>query len=445
MQCVKRQSITGSLISFSIPLILSAVLQQLYAWADAFIVGNFVGEVALASVGSTTSVVNLFITVITGFTLGLSIISAKRYGEGNTGEVRAILSTFSLLLGAVFLFLAFLGFSLSHGILSFMDTAPEAIDGANGYLRIIFIGIPFLAVYNAYSASLRSIGDSRAPFYAVLISSILNVVLDIIFVAFFNTGIAGAAWATVISQAAMTFFIIIYTVRKHSELRFSLNSHAFDRMALRDGCRFGFPPMIQSSVTAAGSLILQSFMNSFGLATVTAITTAYRIDTIIMVPIINLGSAISTFTAQAEGRKDRNHAIKVYHSGLLLMLAVSFILTALVIPTGGSLIRLFGAGDEAVSIGDGFFRRIALFYFVFGLSMAVRGYVEGLGDVVYSSFAGIFSLAVRIALSYAMKPFFGNMTIAYAEMAAWLFMLLLYYLRVVAKGYNRQKQDALYL
>ena len=248
--------------------------------------------------------------------------------------------------------------------------------------------------------------------------------------AFFRWGVQGAASATAISQGAMTVFLIVYATRKHTLLCFQLHWYPLNLSLLRQGVRFGLPPMIQSSISACGSLILQNFMNGFGTQTVAAITTAYRIDTIVLLPIINLGSGISTFTAQSYGAGEAKKAKKTLFVGLILMAAVSLLLTGLVIPTGGRLIALFGASEEAVGIGQNFFQRIACFYIIYGLATAVRGYLEGLGDMVYSSAAGILSLLFRITTSYGLVSLFGNMIIAYAEGFSWGVLLLLYLLRL---------------
>lgn len=426
------KSIALSLVAFSLPLILSGVLQQLYSWADAFIVGNTEGSAALAAIGSTTAIINFFVNAITGFTLGLSILFAQRYGSGNRSDIRKLLSSFLVILGLVFLILAVLGFLFTGNILRLLDTTPDTFDKAYDYLRIIFIGIPFLAVYNVYAAALRALGNSRAPFYGVLISSVSNVILDIIAVVFLGMSVKGAAIATIISQIAMTIFIVIYSSRKYEELRFAKPD--FQKAAIMEGVKFGCPPMIQSTVSSAGGLVLQNFMNGFGTATVAAITTAYRVDSIILLPIINLGAGISTFTAQSFGARNDERTKRTFFSGLMLMAAVSLLLSLVVIPAGGFLIALFGAGDEAVAIGDAFFRRIASFYVIFGLATAIRGYIEGIGDVVYSSIAGILSLLCRIVLSYVLEPYFGNMVIAYAEMLSWILLLLLYLVRAVYKS-----------
>lgn len=232
----------AQLIRFSLPLILSGVLQQLYNWADAFIVGNVEGELALAAVGSTTTTINFYVMAITGFTLGLSILFAQRFGSGQTQDIPKILSSFCLLLGIVFLALAGAGILLTNPLLRLLRTTEDTFALAADYLRIVLMGIPFLAVYNVYSAALRGIGDSKAPFYAVLVSSITNVALDILFVALFRWNVAGAALATVVSQAAMTLFLILYSVRKHPLLRFYPGRATISWSILRQGVQFGLPP-----------------------------------------------------------------------------------------------------------------------------------------------------------------------------------------------------------
>ena len=322
--------------------------------------------------------------------------------------------------------------------MALLHTPSDTIGLAGSYIRIIFLGLPFLAVYNVYTATLRGLGDSRIPFLSILLSSIVNVLLDILFVAVFRWGVQGAATATVLSQATMTVFIVIYGTRKYRWLKSGYRKENFCASIVREGVRFGLPPMLQSSISSLGGLVLQDFMNRFGTDTVTAITTAYRIDTLVMLPIVNLGSGISTITAHSHGAGNEVRTRKTLTAGTILTLVVSLLLTGIVIPTGGKIIALFGAGATAVMIGSAFFQRIACFYPIFGLTTAFRGYLEGRGDLVYSSIAGMVSLAVRILASYAMAPYFGNMSIAYAEMLSWVWLLVMYLLRFMKMKKARQ-------
>ena len=411
-----------TLLAFTIPLILSGLFQQVFNWVDAFIVGNVEGELALAGIGATTSIYNLFVTVITGFTSGLSVLTAQQFGMGKEKEIGAILSAYTILLGLCFSAVSIAGALLTSRILLLLDTPANIFDSAEGYLKILFAGIPFLAVYNTFSSVLRGIGDSRAPFFAVLVSSGANVVLDLIFVAGLGYGAQGAAAATVIAQAAMTVFVVGYGMKKYPILRrgFSKNQKAG---ILRRGAAFGLPPAVQSGASSIGNVFLQRFMNGFGEQTVAAITTAYRVDTVIFLPIINFGSGIATMVAQKTGAGDRQGAEGMFRVGCGMMAAISLSLTVLVLFAGEHLIAMFGLTPESVEIGKNFFFSIAGFYFVYGFCMAVRGYLEGTGDMLFSGAAGIAALLVRIACSYGFRGLFGNMVVAYAEAFSWIFLL----------------------
>lgn len=427
------ENIAITLIRFCVPLILSSILQQLYNWVDAFIVGNAAGEKALASIGSTGTIIDLFLNTITGFTLGLCILFAQKYGAGKKAHISSILSVFSVILGGVFLLISIIGIIGAYPLLRIMNTTQDTIYMAKDYLQIILIGIPFLAVYNVYASALRGIGNSRAPFVSVLFSSVVNVILDLVFVIVWHWGVVGAAIATVISQAFMTIFIILYSVKKHSCLRFSVRKWTLDYSVLKEGLHLGIPPMIQSSITSLGGLILQNFMNGFGTQTVAAITTAYRVDTMVLLPIVNLGSGISTIVAQNFGAGRKRQIPKIVCVGTAMMICVSLLLTLLIVETGGYLIAMFGVSPEVTEIGKNYFQTIAVFYAIFGIAASVRGYIEGIGDILFSSIAGVISLISRIIFSYAFVGLCGNMIIAYAEAGSWGVLLLLYTFHILLK------------
>ena len=209
------------MIVFSVPLILSGLLQQLFNWVDALIVGNVIGETALAGVGATSSLYNLLVTVIVAFTSGLSVLFAQQFGEGKSRESTKVLASYTVILTSLFVVISVFGIICTVPILKLIDTPQTLFLDAKEYLCVIFAGIPFLAIYNVYSAALRGMGNSRVPFIAVLISSITNAVLDVIFIVFCGAGVAGTAFATVLSQFAMTVYIVAYTIRKYPALRFS--------------------------------------------------------------------------------------------------------------------------------------------------------------------------------------------------------------------------------
>lgn len=423
------KQILGKLIAFSIPLILSGLLQQLFNWVDALIVGNIIGEHALAGIGTTASLYNLFITALVGFTSGLSVLFAQQFGEGRHEENAKLLASYSIILTFLFSVIAVTGMFFTVPILRLMNTPQLLFDYAKDYLLVVFMGIPFLAVYNTYSAALRGMGNSKVPFAAVLISSVTNVVLDYVFIAFFHMGVLGAAAATVISQIAMTVYIVLYTVTKYSELRFSPFNMRQHRSAVKKGAEFSTPPAVQSSVSSVGNLLLQKFMNGLGEQTVAAITTAYRVDSVLLMPIINFSTAISTLVAQETGAGNKETAKKIFRLGAIFMVVLSLVLTVVLIIAGEMLLSIFGLTAESVLIGKRFFRTIAVFYIIYGISMSIKGYLEGTSDMLFSGITGICALGVRVVCSYLFEDIWGNMVVAYAEAFSWIFLLIVFLMR----------------
>lgn len=433
-------SLAGILVRFSIPLVLSGLLQQLYAWADAFIVGNVEGERALAAIGATTALSNLFVLVITGITLGPALLAARLWGQERREELRPVLSTFVVVLGAAFVVIGLGGSAVVRPVLAAINT-PE-LEQASRYLGIVLLGLPFVAVYNVYAAVLRGMGDSRAPLLAVLVASVVNVGLDLVLVAGLEMGVAGAAAATVAAQGMMMVFIILYTVCRSPALRFRPGRGCVDRAKLREGLALGVPSALQSSINSLGGVALQDFMNGFGTQTVAAITTAYRVDTVLLLPIINLSSGISTVAAQNMGASQPSRARETLRVGSIIMAVTSLVLTGVVLLVGGPVIALFGVTEQAAAQGGEFFANIAGFYLIYGLAMSLRGFLEGLGDVLYSSLAGIGALGLRIVLSYALAPWAGWRIIAWAEAVSWTVMLVLYWARYLTKGRRLTRDPA---
>ena len=431
-----RFSLALEMFRFSMPLILSGVLQQLYSWADAFIIGHAEGEMQLAAVGATTSLSGFLSNTILGLTLGLSIMAAQHVGAERRERLRDILSTFLPLLMTVYMLVALSMFFFLEPVLALMDTPPEIFHDALSYLRIILLGVPFLAVYNLYAALLRALGNTKAAFYAVLLSSCMNVALDILFVAVLPFGVSGAALATVISQAGMTLFIVRYAARKNPDVLIPASFAWFSRRVFFEGMRFAAPPALKNSITSFGHLALQGFMNSFGATTVLAVTTAYRVDCITLLPIINLGAAISIIAAQARGAQDGNEVRDCLKSGIVLMLLISGLLAAAMFAFGAWFVGLFGVTGDALEQGRVFFQDLSIFYPIFGISIVLQSLLEGVGDISFCSVVGVASLALRIALSYALRPIFAERTIAIAEGIVWVTTLLVFSLRMVLRKEN---------
>ena len=425
------------------PLILSGILQQLYSWADAFIVGHAEGELQLAAVGATSAISVFLINTILGFTTGLSIMGAQYFGRKDTHKLRQILFGFLPVLLGVYTLLSLAAILFAKPALHAMNTPDEIFAYSLSYLQIVLIGVPFLACYNLFAALLRAAGNTKAAFYAVLLSSAMNVLFDILFIVVLPFGVAGAAAATVLSQMAMTVFIVIYSARKYPYLSLGKADACFDRAVLKEGLSFSVPPTIQNSVTSFGNLVLQNFMNSFGAVTVLAITTAYRVDSIMLLPIINLGAAISSMVARAKGAQDDQKIRSCFRTGLGMMVTVAGVLSVVMFLFGAKFVSIFGVTGEALEIGRVFFRDLSIFYTLFGIAIVLRSVLEGVGDITCCSLIGIATLGVRILFSYILRPFFAGRTIAFAEGIAWIIMLLTLALRIWYKHRQQKNRPAM--
>lgn len=437
--------ISSVLISFTMPLILSGILQQMYSWADAFIVGNVEGETALGGIGAVNAIGNLFIMIIMGLTTGLSVLAARQFGMGRKDDLRAILSTFSIVLTLIFILICGLCIPFVSQIVQLLDTPTVLFATARTYLLIVLAGFPFLALYNIFAAVLRGAGDSKAALWAVAVSSLVNVVLDLVLVAAFRFGVAGAAFATSLSQMAMAVFMAWYAFSRYPYLRFIKRNPLINREIFIEGMKLSIPPAIQSAIHCGGNLILQRFMNGFGEQTVAAITTAYRVDSVILLPVIQFGSGCSAVTAQNLGAGKDERARQVLKTGVVLNAILSLCLTGVVLLFGRSLISMFGLEADSAAIGSLFFSTIASFYVVFGMVMACRGFLEGSSDMTIASSIAIIGLLVRIASSYGLVKLFGRMVIAWAEAICWCVQLFLFAWRALMVSRRMKKESYVHL
>lgn len=420
-------NVSKTLLYFTVPLIISGLLQQLYQIADSVIVGNFIGEDALAAVGASSPVLNVFIFVVTGLVSGYTILLSQYYGAKEYERISRLSSTFILFIMSIASILSILGLVFNGSILELLGTPEVIVKPSKEYLAIVFIGVPFTVLYNLLSSVLRAIGDSKTPLYGIVISSVINIVLDLIFVNVFFWGVKGAAVATVIAQVFSSGYLLVYIYRKHPMFRISLKRNMIDISEFYESIRLGMPRVIQSSIGSVGSLLLQNIMNSFGVDVVTAITTAYKIDTLTILPLINISVAISIFVGQNVGAGDMARAKEGLKKGIIITLFVAVAITTVVVTGGEVFMKSFGVSDKVAGLGKRFFRTCAVFYPILGLQSAYSAFLQGNRDVTFTSVINIMSLAIRVILSYALGGIIGFDIIAASEMVSWVFGALLSY------------------
>ncbi|MGI6566243.1 MAG: MATE family efflux transporter [Limnochordia bacterium] len=415
-----RGNVLTALVRFTVPLILSGLLQQVYYITDSIIVGNYVGELGLAAVGVSSPVFYVFIYIISGLVSGYTILISHYYGARDDDKVSKLTNTFALFSVVSACIVSAAGWLVKDSILVMLNTPGEVLQAGSEYLAIAFVGVPFIALYNLFGSMLRAIGDSKTPLYGIVLSSVANIILDLVLINVFGLGIKGAAIATVAAQMAAGAYLGVYIHRRHPMFRISLRRSQRDILLFYDSLKLGVPQVIQSSITSVGHLLLQNVMNSFGVDVVTAITTAYKIDSLTLLPLVNISAAISIFAGQNVGANNPARAQEGLKTGVILSAAFAVLVTFFVVSFGEALIKVFGVSDGVAAIGGRFFRTCAVFYPVFGVQNAYIGFLQGNKDVVFASACSIIALSVRVLLSYGLSSALGSDVIAVSEICSWV-------------------------
>ena len=426
-----------TLLLFTMPLILTGLLQQLYYITDSIIVGNFIGEAALAAIGASSPVLNIFIFIVTSLVSGYTILISQYYGAKEYKKISKLSNTFFIFIMIAACIISMLGFVFKENILTLLHTPTEILQPSSEYLAIVFIGVPFLVLYNLFSSMLRGIGDSKTPLNAIILSSIINIVLDLAFVNLFLWDIKGVAIATVIAQIISCGYLLFYIHKKHPMFRICLQKSLMDIDLFFDSMKLSTPAVIQSSFGSVGSLLLQNIMNSFGVDVVTAITTAYKIDTLTILPIINVSVAISIFVGQNVGANNMERAKEGLKKGIYIILIVAAVITPIVVLAGTGLMKIFGVTDAVAAIGQRFFRICAIFYPVYGLQIAYAAFLQGNKDVIFTSANNILALAIRVLLSYTLAAKLGSDVIAISEMCSWVFGAVICFARYKSNRWQK--------
>ncbi len=371
---------TKAIITFAIPMLIGNVFQQFYTMVDSIVVGNFVGTAALAAVGTAFPVIFMMISLVMGLTMGTTVLVAQYFGAKDFVKVRATVDTGYITLFWAGLFMSILGVLLTDTILHALNVPADVFRDASVYLKIIFGGLLSMFGYNAISAILRGLGDSKTPLYLLVVASLLNVALDLVFVVGFGWGVAGVAWATIISQGTSFAGGIVYLNARNKLVRLSIRELKFDKTLFGHSLRIGLPTGVQQTMVSLGMMALSRIVNGFGTATIAAYSAASRLDSFASMPAMNLGQAISTFTGQNMGAGRTDRVRRGHLSATLAGGAISVIVGATVILFGEALMGMFTRDAEVMAIGAGYLRIVGLTYVLFSTMFINNGVMRGAGD-----------------------------------------------------------------
>lgn len=373
-------SIIHHLVAFAAPLLVGNIFQQLYNTVDTWVVGKYVSNEAFSAVGTVGPIINMLIGFFLGLSSGAGVVISQYYGAAKTEEVRKTVHTsimMTIILGLIF---TGLGIALIPGMLALMNTPAEVIPESTAYLTIYFSGVLGLMLYNIGSGILRAVGDSTRPFYYLVVSAVINTVLDLIFVLRFDMGVAGVAWATIIAQGISALLTLITLLRSDSCIRLSLRALRIHFDMLKKIIRVGIPAALQMAVTSFSNVFVQSYINYFGADCMSGWTAYGKIDTLLMLPMQSLALAATTFVGQNLGMGKVDRAKRGVRIALALSLVTAVVLMIPVMVFAPSLVAFFNEKATVIEYGTMFLRYISPFYVLCCFNQIYSGALRGAGN-----------------------------------------------------------------
>lgn len=426
-----------AIVGFTIPVLIGNIFQQFYSMVDTIIVGKFVGTKALAAVGSVGTINFLIIGFMLGLTAGFTVLTAQRYGAGDMKNMRRTVGSaavLSLMVTVVMTMISMLGM---HGLLKFMHTPEDIFADAYQYIMIICGGIFATVLYNLLASVLRALGNSQVPLYFLILSALLNVLLDLLFIIVFQWGAAGAAYATVISQGVSGVLCLVYIAKKMPELRLQKDDFRLSAHIVKMQVGIGIPMALQYSITAIGTMMVQSALNMLGSMAVAAFTAASKVEQIATQAYVALGTTMATYCAQNMGAGKIDRIRKGFRTSTWIGVVYSLIFGLLTAFFGKYLTYLFVSSDVQTLMGqvDIYLKCASLFFIALTIVNVYRNGIQGMGYGVLPMMAGVAELLGRgiVALAAGMNKSY--LLACLASPVAWVFagVLLLFMYRIVMK------------
>lgn len=398
--------VTKSILLFSVPMIIGNLLQQLYNIVDTLVVGRFLGAGALAAVGSSFTLMVFLTSVILGLCMGSSVAFSTYYGAKKENALKSSLAFSFFFIGTLSLIITAVVLIFINPIMDLLQIPAEIFNQTRTYLQIVFYGILFTFVYNYFAAVLRSMGNSLIPLIFLGIAALLNIGLDLLFILSFHMGIAGAAWATVISQAVSAVGLCLYSFRTQPILRLEKRHLRLQRSIYRNIIKFSLLTSVQQSIMNFGILLIQGLVNSFGVAVMAAFAAAVKIDAFAYMPVQDFGNAFSTFIAQNFGAGKKDRISNGVHSAIGITLIFCIIISAGVCLFAEPLMKIFvqASETEIIAIGVQYLRIEGAFYCGIGCLFLLYGFYRGLGNPGMSVVLTVISLGTRVLLAYMLAP-----------------------------------------
>ena len=419
-------SVVRHLIAYALPLILGNFFQLTYNAVDSIVIGKYAGERALAAVSAANPVMTIVILGVSGISIGASVLMSRFFGAGDEKSLKREVAT-TVIFGAIASFAVFVpGLACAGGLLRLLRVPGEILEAAALYLRIIFVGFLFTFQYNILSASLRSVGDSRTPVVCLALASVLNGCLDVLFVAGFGWGVAGAGAATVIAQAVSAGLCFAYMQRRVAVLRLQWADMRVDRELLKETLKSGSVTALQQACQPIGKVLIQSVINAQGIAMIAAFNAVNRVDDFACIPEQSISSGMMTCIAQNRGAGQKGRVRETLRKGMLMEVAYGVFILLTVQLLKRPVMALFAAQDSAqmFQMGVDYLTYMAFFYILPGMTNGLQGFFRGMGEMK-TTLAGTFiQISIRTAVVWLLVPRIGLTGAAWACAAGWTVMLL---------------------
>ena len=396
----------GKIMLFTLPLMLSGILQLLFNAADVVVVGRFAGNEALAAVGSTGALTNLLVNLFIGMSVGANVLVARYYGGKQEEEVSRTVHTSMLVSAAGGVILAVLGIVLAKPLLLLMDTPDNVINHSVLYMRIYFLGMPVMLIFNFGSAILRAVGDTRRPLFYLMIAGVINVALNLWFVIGFHMGVAGVALATVIAQAISAFLCLLRLMKMKEYFDLKPGYLKPQRKYTRKIIKLGLPSGITQAILSMAMIVVQSLTNSFGEMFIAANVIVMRVDGFAMMPNFSFGTAMTTYAGQNVGARRNDRVDRGAKQGTLIAVVTSTVITGMILLFGKLLMGIFTNTPELVDLSRDMMGILAVGYIAMAVTQSLSGVMRGAGDTMTPMWISIATtIAIRVPIAYGISFF----------------------------------------
>lgn len=431
MKDLTTGKIGRQIFRFAVPMLIGQMFQQLYTFVDQIIVGNFLGKEALAAVGASFPIIFILIALVIGIASGGTIVIAQYFGAKDYKMVKRAIDTLFIILFAAAILLTAIGLPFIEQIFRLMKLPEELMDMGVSYLSVYIGGLILFFGYNGVAAILRGLGDSTTPLYFLILSTVLNIGLDLLFIVVLGWGVVGAAWATLIAQGVAFITAALYLNKTHALIKFNIREFIFDIKIFKDSMRIGLPTGLQHTFVALGMFALMGIVNTFGTNVTAAYTAAGRLDSLAVIPAMVFAQALATYVGQNMGAGKIERVNRGLWTTLLMSSVVSIVMTAIVIIFKYPLMGWFTKDTDVIQIGGDYLTIVTSFYLIFTSMFIFGAVMRGAGDTLIPMFITLFALwFIRIPVAVVLSKRYGETGIWWSIPAGWTFgmgLTLIYY------------------